>query len=202
MPAARSPRSRRLRTPGSTALAIAAAVHLCAGPGCVPSTTPVACADSVACPATHFCDFGTDACGHEGARGVCARRPVGCMTIVATACGCDGVTYDNPCLAQAGGADVAHEGACGGPCAPDDVHASGTCGLALGWFWDGASCYAASGCTCVGLDCAGGGATRSACEDAHVACHPGLDAGSAPTSDAAGTTDADRADDAGAGGDA
>lgn len=138
--------------------------------GCAPSLVVAECADSIACQPTQFCQFGANACGRDRSRGACTERPSPCPPDVETVCGCDGVTYDNACRAQTAGADVARSGSCEAPCAPDDAHASGTCDLSLGWYWDGLTCRALSGCLCHGVDCDDRSAALVECEALHALC--------------------------------
>lgn len=172
----RAPSLHVRASPGLLLLAGGGLVALALG-GCRPSMLDVACADSVACAATQFCDFGVDACGHEASRGVCTPRPVSCGSDTAIVCGCDGVTYTSACLAQTAGADVAHAGACDARCDADDVHASGTCDLALGWFWDGSACVSLSGCVCDGTDCGLAASDPGECDAAHATCRGAGDGG-------------------------
>lgn len=67
--------------------------------------------------------------------GVCTDVPTACGEIFSQVCGCDGVTYDNPCLANAAGMNVASTGPCpavcfGGDCGADEycMYAPGQCG--------------------------------------------------------------------------
>ncbi|MCC6750630.1 MAG: hypothetical protein IT371_23435 [Deltaproteobacteria bacterium] len=53
-------------------------------------------------------DFG---CGAQGG-GVCKTRPSSCTGEYLPVCGCDNVTYSNPCGANANGVSVASRGAC------------------------------------------------------------------------------------------
>lgn len=65
------------------------------------------------CAAAEWCDIAVGAeCGSPGD---CRPRPSACPEYYSPVCGCDGVTYDNPCFAQGSGTDTAYEGACGTP---------------------------------------------------------------------------------------
>jgi hypothetical protein len=68
--------------------------------------------------------------------GVCTDLPDACGEIYSPVCGCDGVTYDNPCSASAAGMNVATTGACPTVCFDNTgcamgeycMYADGLCG--------------------------------------------------------------------------
>ncbi|MCK6575051.1 hypothetical protein L6V77_28605, partial [Myxococcota bacterium] len=64
------------------------------------------------CGPLEFCDFAQDGCDWADATGTCQVRPEVCPLIYAPVCGCNGMTYDNVCLAQAAGVDAASDGPC------------------------------------------------------------------------------------------
>lgn len=109
------------------------------------------------CAADEFCDFPDGVmCDFADHQGVCTPRPANCdANEMARICGCDGVTYANPCEANLAGADVAREGACTQPgeCDAMDARGEGDCEQVLGIVWDGDACVSLSGCNCVGADC-------------------------------------------------
>jgi hypothetical protein len=62
------------------------------------------------CASGSYCHHKDGACG-EGA-GTCEPKPVGCGKNYQPMCGCDGVTYGNPCLAASAGVSVLYAGPC------------------------------------------------------------------------------------------
>ncbi len=69
------------------------------------------CDDSLDCADDQVCVKPEGACAVQG---VCAQRPDLCPLFIAPACGCDGRTYENGCLALLSGTSVDHPGACAG----------------------------------------------------------------------------------------
>ncbi len=66
------------------------------------------------CTPEQFCDFPRPGCDFADATGTCRARPADCGDAFQPVCGCDGETYDSPCLAQRARADVAAQGPCDG----------------------------------------------------------------------------------------
>ncbi|HWB81046.1 MAG TPA: Kazal-type serine protease inhibitor domain-containing protein [Nannocystaceae bacterium] len=62
------------------------------------------------CAAGQYCELPEGVC--KGDDGTCVDMPDACGEIYAPVCGCDGVTYENPCSAQAAGMNVAYDGEC------------------------------------------------------------------------------------------
>jgi hypothetical protein len=92
-----------------------------------------------------YCNFPVETqCGSGDRTGTCAKPPEGCTKELNQVCGCDEVTYGNPCMAAAAGVSIAHQGACRtkgaecgeiGGCEPDEFcnfPPSSRCGLADG----------------------------------------------------------------------
>lgn len=89
---------------------------------CGPALT--VCNETITCSVGDFCYLGTqDACG--AADGMCQTIPEVCTDDVAPVCGCDNVTYINPCAAAAAGSNVASLGECPRVCAKDAECLSG-----------------------------------------------------------------------------
>jgi hypothetical protein len=70
------------------------------------------CVANEDCSVTELCD--TEASASCNDVGVCAPRGINimCMNVSDPVCGCDGTTYDNPCVAHKAGVSVAYVGSC------------------------------------------------------------------------------------------
>ncbi len=66
----------------------------------------------IACADGFFCDFPGGACGGDDSTGTCAPMPAGCDKHLEPVCGCDGKTYDNPCLANLAGFGTSSSKSC------------------------------------------------------------------------------------------
>lgn len=63
------------------------------------------------CGTGDFCERPTGACASD-APGICTPFPTFCCSYSSPVCGCDGMTYSNPCVAKAAAVTIAHRGAC------------------------------------------------------------------------------------------
>jgi hypothetical protein len=77
---------------------------------------PYACGGLIGfkCPPDQYCNM-KDNCGGVDREGECESRPEECESKLEQACGCDGITYGNPCFAALKGVSIRHPGECGIP---------------------------------------------------------------------------------------
>merc|ERR1711966_134635 len=61
------------------------------------------------CRGTTYCGVSSGSCSGQGR---CEEMPVGCTMNLDQVCGCNGITYDNECAANAVGINVDYEGFC------------------------------------------------------------------------------------------
>jgi hypothetical protein len=79
------------------------------------TSEPAACGglQGLQCADGEFCNYAPEAqCGAADQLGACTKIPDICTLELRAVCGCDGVTYDNPCAAQQAGQSIVSEGAC------------------------------------------------------------------------------------------
>jgi len=78
-----------------------------------PSGTTCGGFSGEACAEDEFCNFAPgDQCGAADATGTCTPKPEACDAILDLVCGCNGLTYQNECLAWMAGVSVASPGEC------------------------------------------------------------------------------------------
>ena len=59
-----------------------------------------------------YCDYGASSCGAADRSGVCKPIPFACLALDMPVCGCNGVSYANPCEANKAGSSTLHDGTC------------------------------------------------------------------------------------------
>jgi Kazal-type serine protease inhibitor domain len=81
-------------------------------PSAPPETPPIidvylVCGPQASCPSGSYCDYPATAhCGEHDENGSCAFPARNCDMHSAPVCGCNGVTYLNPCQASAAGTSI------------------------------------------------------------------------------------------------
>jgi hypothetical protein len=128
----------------------AAGVAVASTGACAPGA---ACSDNSGCATGSFCRSLLGDCA-EVLQGECTIIPATCPATLDPVCGCDGLSYDNACLANAASVGVDHTGLC----AADQV----VCGTG------GATCP--SGSICKRPDGACAATDAGLCEPAPVSC--------------------------------
>lgn len=110
------------------------------------------------CGRGEFCNIPPEnLCGRADGPGVCERIPELCSRELNPQCGCDGMTYGNPCMAAMAGISIDYAGSCGaraGSCDARRVLCDafpprcrlGTVPSVVGSCWG--ECVPASSCTC------------------------------------------------------
>jgi 5-hydroxyisourate hydrolase-like protein (transthyretin family) len=69
----------------------------------------VECQDNSDCVKDYFCSKARGQCERPG---ICLKLPDICPSVVTPVCGCDGITYNNFCVAAVSGVSIAYHGAC------------------------------------------------------------------------------------------
>lgn len=75
------------------------------------SNEPTQCSvvDLNSCGEDKFCFFEDGQCNGDG---TCKDKPEVCTEIYAPVCGCDGITYSNPCFSYGSGMSIRKVGEC------------------------------------------------------------------------------------------
>ncbi len=66
----------------------------------------------VPCNAGEYCKFDDGVCGQGDQSGACETIPDVCTEVFSPVCGCDGMTYSNPCTAASEGVSILSAGEC------------------------------------------------------------------------------------------
>lgn len=106
-------------------LADAASVGIDHPGACGPDLHACGGAEGATCTSGEFCKRPEGACATD-AQGLCRNTPVNCPAVLDPVCGCDGMSYSSPCVADGAGVTVANDGLCVPPraCGGDT---GGTC---------------------------------------------------------------------------
>lgn len=96
---------------GVVAVLAASAIVALSFPGCQGT-----CASSDECLEGEFCSMASGVCVSPRAIGFCKPVPTDCPSVAQTACGCDGKTYANACVASIARQSVAELGECNLAC--------------------------------------------------------------------------------------
>jgi hypothetical protein len=102
------------KTYANPCLADAASVAIDHPGACAGDLHPCGGMQGPTCGTGEFCDRPEGACAPDAA-GLCRDIPTHCPAILDPVCGCNGQTYSSPCVADAAGATVAHDGECEPP---------------------------------------------------------------------------------------
>jgi len=74
------------------------------------------CQDQFDCESNSDCSVNSSYCSKDdtscASQGICLAIPHICITIYRPVCGCDGISYDNPCTAKSNGTNVDYFGEC------------------------------------------------------------------------------------------
>jgi hypothetical protein len=98
-------------TYGNPCLADAASVGIDHPGACGPDLHACGGAEGVTCATGEFCNRPEGACAAD-AQGLCKNTPGNCPAILDPVCGCDGMSYSSPCVADGAGVTVANDGLC------------------------------------------------------------------------------------------
>eukprot|EP01129_Flabellula_baltica_P006539 TRINITY_DN245_c1_g2_i1.p1 TRINITY_DN245_c1_g2~~TRINITY_DN245_c1_g2_i1.p1 ORF type:complete len:231 (+),score=16.27 TRINITY_DN245_c1_g2_i1:432-1124(+) len=71
------------------------------------------CISQTDCASTEYCQYPAGTCGGSG---FCTKTPQICTKEYRPVCGCNNITYSNPCMASAVNISIQYSG----PCLPDD----------------------------------------------------------------------------------